>query len=181
MSQYTWNYIQKRPQETKRLLGIDYEQLQQVLAQAKLIHHRKKEEQENKKVRLIKAGGGNHSKLSEEEQIVLTLVYLRQKISFQILGLLFQVSESTAHNVFTYWQQILQQGLPPSLLEPVKKFPEEFENIREELSSYELLVDSSEQPIERSLDYEKQKKYYSGKQKRHRKTRLLFYRKGKKL
>ena len=99
MSQYTWNYIQKRPQETKRLLGIDYEQLQQVLAQAKLIHHRKKEEQENKKVRLIKAGGGNHSKLSEEEQIVLTLVYLRQKISFQILGLLFQVSESTAHNV----------------------------------------------------------------------------------
>jgi len=133
MSQYTWKYIQKRPQETKKLLGINYEQLQQILAQAKLLHYRKKEEREKQKVRLIKAGGGNHSKLSEDEQIVLTLVYLRQKINFQILGLLFQVSESTAHNVFTYWQQILQEGLPPSLLEPVKKFPEEVEKINEEL------------------------------------------------
>jgi len=88
-------------------------------------------EREKKKVRLIKAGGGNYSKLSEEEQIILTLVYLRQKINFQILGLLFQVSESTAHNVFTYWQQILQEGLPPSLLEHVKKFPEEVEKISE--------------------------------------------------
>jgi len=30
-----------------------------------------------------------------------------------------------------------------------------------------LIVDSAEQPIERQTDYQEQKKYYSGKQKRH--------------
>lgn len=38
MKNYTWDYIQKHPQETKRLLGINYEQLTQLLAQGKLIH-----------------------------------------------------------------------------------------------------------------------------------------------
>jgi hypothetical protein len=30
MEDYTWQYIQKHPRETKRLLGIDHEQLVQL-------------------------------------------------------------------------------------------------------------------------------------------------------
>ena len=120
MNNYTWDYIQKHPQETKRLLGINYEQLEKLIEQGKYLKRRKKEEEEKKKVRLIKAGGGNHHKLSEEIQIILMLVYLRQNINFQVLGLLFQVSESTAHNLFNYWQKIFQEELPPSLLEQGK-------------------------------------------------------------
>lgn len=167
MDNYTWDYLQKHPKEIKRLLGIDYDQLGQLIEKGKLLHQRKQEEIEKKKIRIIQAGGGNHPKLSAEEQIILMLVYLRHNLSFQILGLLFQVSESTAHNLFNYWQNIFQEDLPPSLLEQVKKSPEEMEKIREELTSYELIVDSAEQVIERPLDYEAQKEYYSGKQKRH--------------
>ncbi len=29
MKNYTWEYIQKYPKQTKRLLGIDYQQLEQ--------------------------------------------------------------------------------------------------------------------------------------------------------
>ncbi len=35
------------------------------------------------------------------------------------------------------------------------------------LTDYELIVDSAEQAIERPSDYQEQKKYYSGKEKRH--------------
>ncbi|NEP25983.1 MAG: transposase [Moorea sp. SIO3I6] len=167
MSNYTWEYIQKHPKQTKRLLGINYEQLIKLIEQGKLIAKEKQQENEKNKIRLIKAGGGNHPKLSEEEQIILMLVYLRHNLSFQLLGLLFKVSESTAHNLFNYWQKIFQEALPPSRLEQVKKFPEEVEQIKEELTNYELIVDSSEQVIERPLDYQTQNKYYSGKQKRH--------------
>ena len=62
MNNYTWGYIQKYPKETKRLLGIDYDQLKKLIALGKLANQRKKEEQEKKKIRLIKAGGGNHHK-----------------------------------------------------------------------------------------------------------------------
>ena len=58
---------------------------------------------EKGKVRLIKEGGGNKAKLSEEEQIILMLVYLRHYLSFQLLGIMFKISESSAHNIFNYW------------------------------------------------------------------------------
>jgi len=31
-------------------------------------------------------------------------MYLRQRLTFQVLGILFEGSESTAHNTFNYWQ-----------------------------------------------------------------------------
>lgn len=167
MDNYTWDYIQQHPKATKRLLGINYDQLGQLIEQGKILHQRKQEDIEKNKTRIIRAGGGNHAKLSEEEQIILMLVYLRHNLSFQILGLLFQVSESTAHNLFNYWQNLFQENLPSSLLEQVKKSPEEREKICEELADYELIVDSSEQAIERPSDSSSQKQYYSGKQKRH--------------
>jgi hypothetical protein len=167
MDSYTWSYIQKYPKQTKRLLGIDHQQLEQLIALGKLLHQKHKEEIESTKIRVNQPGSGTHPKLSEAEQIVLMLVYLRHNLSFQLLGLIFQVSESTAHNIFAYWQQLFQGELPPSLLEQVKKFQEEEEIVIEQLKDYELIVDSAEQPIERPLDYQEQKKYYSGKQKRH--------------
>ena len=36
MENYTWSYIQKYPKQTKRLLGIDCEQLEQFIALGKL-------------------------------------------------------------------------------------------------------------------------------------------------
>jgi hypothetical protein len=167
MNNYTWHYIQNHPKETKRLLGIDHEQLRQLLELGKLLNKRQQEEIEKSKKRLIQAGGGNHSKLLEEEQIILMLVYLRHNLTFQLLGLLFQVSEPTAHNFFNYWQKIFEGELPFSLLEQVKKSLEEVEQVREDLRIYELIVDSAEQVIERPSDYQEQKKHYSGKQKRH--------------
>ncbi len=167
MSNYTWEYIRKHPRDVKRLLGIDFEQLQQLIEQGKFLHQKKQEEKEKKKVRIIKAGGGCSPKLSIEEQIILTLVYLRHHVTFQLLGLLFQVSESTAQNLFNYWQMLFREELPASLLEQVKKCQENEEIIQEELREYELIVDSEEQTRERPLDYQTQKKYYSGKQKNH--------------
>jgi IS5 family transposase len=167
METYTWSYLKKYPKQTKRLLGIDDNQLEQLIALGKLLHQKKKEENEKTKIRINQPGAGSPSLLAEEEQIVLTLVYLRHNISFQLLGLLFQVSESTAHNIFTYWQTLFEGELPPSLLEQIKKFQEEKEIVLEMLTDYELIVDSAEQAIERPSDYQEQKKYYSGKQKRH--------------
>lgn len=152
MNKYTGDYIQKYPKETKKLLGIDYDQLEKLITWGKWANQRKKEAEEKKKIRLIKAGGGNHHKLPEEVQIILMLIYLRQNPSFQMLGLLFQVSESTAHNLFNYWLEIFQNEWPESLFEPLKKFPEELEKVREELSQYDLIVDTMEQVIERPRD-----------------------------
>jgi len=85
------------------LIGINYEQLQQLVKQAEVFHSQKQEEMEAKKVRLNKKGAGCKNKLSIADQIILTLVYLAQNSNFEYLGIQFEVSESAAHNIFRYW------------------------------------------------------------------------------
>jgi hypothetical protein len=60
MENYTWHYIQNHPQETRRLLGIDYEQLEQLLKLGKLLEHKQRQEMEKTQKRLIKIGRGNY-------------------------------------------------------------------------------------------------------------------------
>ena len=61
-----------------------------------------------------------------------------------------------------------------------KKNSEEYEIVKELLTEYELIVDSYEQPIERPTEYEEQKKYYSGKKKKHtKKSQLIVFPEGK--
>jgi len=114
-------YIEKNPQEAQRLLGLKYEQLKQLLEKVIELHNHKVKLAESKKVRIIRGGGGRKPKLSPPEQVILTLTYLRHLTTFQLLGIQFGVSESTANDTFNYWFPLLTELLPPSLLEEVKK------------------------------------------------------------
>ena len=116
-------YIHSYPQESERLLGIKYEQLEKLLKQAEKLHNNKREIATAKKVRIIASGGGRPPKLSISEQIILTLTYLRHLTTFQLLGIQFGVSETTANDTFNHWWPIIGDLLPASLLEQVKKTP----------------------------------------------------------
>jgi hypothetical protein len=161
------NHIEDHPKETQRLIGLKYEQLQQLIQHAERLHHEKQATLEAQKVRIIAGGGGRKPKLSIQEQIILTLVYLRHMTTFQILGIQFGVSESTANDTFNYWLPILRELLPSSLIEQVKKNESDLMVVQEILTEYELIVDSYEQVRERPGDNKEQEKYYSGKASKH--------------
>jgi DDE superfamily endonuclease len=79
----------------------------------------------------------------------------------------FNISKTEANDTFNYWIKIIRKILPASLIEEKKKEKEELEVVKENLTEYELIVDSWEQPRERPEENEEQKKYYSGKKKQH--------------
>ncbi|AVH63514.1 transposase family protein [Nostoc sp. 'Peltigera membranacea cyanobiont' N6] len=161
------NHIEKNKKETQRLIGLEYEQLQQLIQNAEQLNYEKQALRESKKVRIIAGGGGRKPKLCVAEQIILTLVYLRHMTTFQLLGIQFGVSESTANDIFNYWLPILRELLPSSLIEQVKKNESDYEVVKEILTEYELIVDSYEQVRERPGDNEEQEKYFSGKKSNH--------------
>jgi hypothetical protein len=193
------NYIEQHPQEAVRLIGLSYEQFKDVVTQAELQHHHQLAEQEKTKIRLNNQGGGRQRQLSVTEEILLTLIYLRHSLTFQLVGVQFGVSESKAHTTFHYWIVILRELLPASILEQVERDSSnsqgvqeilehleqlvecaEEESLQEILSKLELLVDSYEQPRERPKDNQEQKKYYSGKKKTTLlKIKSLLYQEGK--
>lgn len=159
--------IESHPQEAKRLIGIRYEDFILLVTLAEQRHIEKQAEIEKNKIRLIAPGGGRSAEMTIKEGVCLCLVYLRQKPTFEILGLLFSVSRSKANNTFNYWVKILREILPASQVEEVENDREKYQELCEKLCDYELIVDSAEQAIERPGDYEEQKKYYSGKKKMH--------------
>lgn len=159
--------IKSHPQESKRLIGIDYEHFIALVALAEKRHVEKQEEIEKSKIRLIASGGGRKSEITPEEGVCLCLVYLRQKPIFEILGLLFDISKTKANDTFNYWVEILRDILPASQIEEVKLDNQKYQELRKSLCDYELIIDSAEQAIERPTDYQKQKQYYSGKKKMH--------------
>lgn len=167
-------HIEENKKETKRLIGLEYEQLQQLIQNAERLHQEKQELLESKKVRIIASGGGRKPKLSIKEEIILTLVYLRHLTTFQLLGIQFGVSESTANDTFNSWLPILRELLPSSLIEQVKKNESDYEIVREVLTDYELIIDSYEQVRERPGDNKEQEKYFSGKASKHTfKTQII--------
>jgi DDE superfamily endonuclease/Helix-turn-helix of DDE superfamily endonuclease len=94
-------------------------------------------------------------------------VYLRHMTTFQLLGIQFGVSESTANDTFNYWLPILRELLKCSLIEQVKNNEADYEVVKEILRDYELIVDSYEQVRERPGDNDEQEKYFSGKKSNH--------------
>lgn len=175
-------YIEKHPSETQRLVGLNYNQLMELISQAERLYNQKQLAVEPKKTRIIKAGGGRRPKLSLSDQVLLTLVYLHHLPTFQMLGVQFGVSESAAHYIFHNWLKILRELLPSSLVEQVKKNTDKWEWVEEILSQFDLIVDSCEQPRERPTEYQEQKKYYSGKKKRHTfKNQLIVMPSGKEI
>ena len=162
-----WNYIESRPKETKRLIGIIFDQFNQLVDLAKLAENRLQIELEKEKIRINSKGAGSREKLSISDQILLTLDYPRQFDTFQSLGVKFEVGESTANNIFHKWLPILVSLLPASLLEQVNEKPGALEWVRDILCARELIVDSTEGPIERPLDKENQEEFYSGYKRIH--------------
>jgi DDE superfamily endonuclease/Helix-turn-helix of DDE superfamily endonuclease len=151
------DYLDRSPEQAKRIIGINIDQFQELVKQAEAIHHQKQQA----RPRLIQAGGGRRRKLSVKQEILLTLVYLNQFPTFLMLGIQLEVSESTAHDVFHYWVETLSEILPASLMEQVKKKDNEREWIESVLTELELIVDSYQQPIQRPSDPKEEPKYYS--------------------
>jgi hypothetical protein len=95
--------IESYLQESKGLIGIKYEDFITLVALAEKRYLEKQAEVEKRKVRLIASGGGCKGEMTRKEGICLSLVDLRQKPTFEIIGLLFDLWRKKANNTFNYW------------------------------------------------------------------------------
>lgn len=161
------DYIEQYPERTKRLLGIDYQQWQQLTKNAIAYEQEQQNILEKNKVRINAQGGGRNPILSKESEICLCLFYLRQMPTFEVLGIQFEISKTEANDTFHKWLPMLRKLLPASLLEELENKPQNRQMLCELLEEIELLVDTTEQVRQRPKNYQEQKKFFSGKQKSH--------------
>ena len=112
-------------------------------------------------------GGGGHFDLSTADQLLLTVVWLRQYPTNETLGFLFGVSDSTASRARTRCLPPLERAgrdtmrMPDPGVGQRKTWPE----LLSEVPALNVVVDSFEQRTHRPK--RRQEAYYSGKKKAH--------------
>ncbi len=135
----------QKPEELKRDIGISLEDFYHVVLLVK--NHIEKLHKKNPN--LTK---GVKSSLSIEDKTLLTLYYLRHYPTFANLGNTFNISESYANKIYHYILNIMVKTLHVNTSKQL---------LNKEIDT--IVIDVSEQPIERPV--KKQKQNYSGKKK----------------
>jgi len=135
-----------QPDEFKRITGLSITNFKKLVDQVTAYIDARKQR------RPMSKRGKQTSKLSQEDHVLLTLYYLRHYPTFSNLGNVFDLSESYACKIYHQYTRIMIQ---------VEKVANRKHLL--ELKPTTVIIDASEQPIERPV--KRQQDYYSGKKK----------------
>lgn len=101
----------------------------------------------------------------KREALFFVLFHLKTGVSYQVLGLSFNISDTSAVTYIEKLKPILKKSLtilqmiPKGLFESQADFDKTFEGIGE------IFIDATEIPVARADKYENQENFYSGKKK----------------
>ena len=96
------DYIYNEPSRVLGLLGVNVDAFQCLTEQVEKAQNARQSEQEAEKIRINAKGAGRPPKLTLEESMALCLFYLRHNPTFEVLGMIFDVSRSEAQVTF-HW------------------------------------------------------------------------------
>jgi len=173
----TYEELIKKPRVFKSLTGVSRFEFDELLEKVSPIWLQLAYERLNRPDRQRAIGGGGEYKLELPERLLMTLVWLRLYLNTEALGYFFGVDKSTAsrntRNLLAALRQVGDETL--GWPEPPKRGQgKSIDQALQEHPDLWALIDATEQPVQRSSDYETQKAHYSGKKKRHtRKTQLI--------
>lgn len=114
-------------------------------------------------------GGGAPFRFSPLDQLLCTVVWLRQYPTNEALAYFFGVSDSTVSRAIHRWLPLLEAaGLDTFRLpDPGRKQRRQVDAVLADQPGLLILVDSFEQPVQRPKERAEADKYYSGKKKDH--------------
>lgn len=114
-------------------------------------------------------GAGRHFELGGRDQILLTVVWLRQYPIHEVLAYLFGVSDSTVSRAISRVLPLLEQAGRDTmrLPDPGKRHRRTLDALLADLPEVVVIIDSFEQRVQRPRDRQAADDLYSGKKKQH--------------
>lgn len=172
---FNLDYLLKHHELFQYAIGISYKQFQELLP--KFIRALRKAEYDNawKRQRMRLPGGGRKATLkTDEEKLFFILWYYKVYPTFRYAQIEYRFDKRNIQLWVRFLEKVLFAALGYELELPKRKIKnrEEWLEICPNLADF--LVDSTERPIQRPKDREKQKEYYSGKKKHHTVKNQLF-------
>lgn len=166
--------LKKRPKHFQNFTGLSISEFEEIVeaVRERLEEGKKKPTRTRKRA----VGGGRKPVLEIEEQVVVLLMYYRLYVTQILLGYLFALDDSNVSRLITKLRPILLEVLPlpareRGLFSKDEPSDKRIAKLDELLAKHpeikELIIDATEQEIQKPKDKQKRKDNYSGKQKRH--------------
>jgi len=153
----------------KSLTGLSVEKFHSLLPTFKTVYteEKRKEIKQNKNRQRDMGAGRKHSLETIEAKLFFILFYLKVYPTFDLAGFIFDVNRSQTNRWFHVLLPILEKSLDRNFTLPKRKVAsmDEFMELFPEIK--DVFIDGTEREINRPQSDKKQKKYYSGKKKRH--------------
>jgi hypothetical protein len=119
------------------------------------------------KIRKVNAGLGKDFSISMDEMLFFILFYVKCYPTFDVAGYFFDVNRSTCCRWSNWFMSVLETSLGKEVVLPKRRIKsvDEFYEIFPDIN--DILIDGTERIRRRPSDSILQKRYYSGKKKRH--------------
>ncbi len=140
--------LSRRPETFRRIIGVDVELFKEMAEKILPLWNKRRDNFED--------GGRNHSLYGHENHLLVLLLYYRCYVTYEFIGFLFDTHETTVMRAVKRIEKIAVKVLHIEKKRDIDIDDNDFEY---------LIFDATEQPIQRPK--KGQKKYYSGKKKRH--------------
>ena len=114
-------------------------------------------------------GGGDKADLSERDQILLTVIWLRLYPTHDVLGFLFGVSQPTVGRYIRHVLPVLERAGQASmrLPDPGRKRRRKLPDLLKDIPELAVVVDTFEQAVQRPKRAAERAAWYSGKKRSH--------------
>jgi DDE superfamily endonuclease/Helix-turn-helix of DDE superfamily endonuclease len=114
-------------------------------------------------------GGGDHPDLSGRDQVLLTVIWLRQYPTQDVLGYFFGISQATVSRYLERILPILEQDGRDRMRmpDPGRKRRRTLDELLRNMPEIMVVIDSFEQTVQRPKDAAERDAWYSGKKKTH--------------
>ncbi len=162
-------YLTRYPAVFKSMTGLHRHEFDAV-AEDVLPRYGKAEQQRlSRPDRQRAIGAGHPFALDARDQLLLTVIWLRQYPTHEVLGYLFGVSDTAVSRTLPRWVPLLEQAGRDTLRlpDPGRKRRRSLDVLLADTPALAVLIDTFEQRIQRPSDRAKADDHYSGKKKRH--------------
>lgn len=119
--------------------------------------------------RLRAEGGGRNALLCHTNELLLTVIWLRQYPTNEVLAFLFGVSDSTVSRIISRVLLLLEASGCDTMRmpDPGRKRRKSLDALLKDTPELAVVIDSFEQRVQRPRDKKQADGVYSGKQKQH--------------
>ena len=173
--------LKDKPRTLRSLTGLNPSEFEGLLPSFRVAWERFVSEtvERTGRKRAYGAGRKAHLKLLEDK-LLFILVYFRLYPTQEVQGYLFGLSQAQANAWVHRLTSLLNDALGEEQQLP-ERYPANLETVLSKCPSLEFMMDGTERPINRPQDTDKQKGFYSGKQKTHSVKNLIINERGGKV